>query len=459
MEKNNHILVVDDRREDGEAIIRRLWKDQLSALFHHFDNGNPLAPEDIEDKHSGIRVVFQDIHLTIGKGTPSNQDYAAAWGVLESLLSEDNGPWLMVAWSTWADDADDDDKYARELFEYLQERLSDGKKPYSYLVLDKQPYTTDGVHGIVKQEDELSELEKAGLLESVRIELSKVPALSTLSAWESDIKKCASSIVNNLWGLVGPAEGQSLEDRESRLFQLLFKIGKCQDGRLMPADDIASPVYELLGTLLSDRLTTLPNRSIKHAFTGDDPNIDPSLINSMLHWDGGASQKQAPGVILSYPDDVQGVDMISFASDKKKCGFILDQFVPKSNQEAIKKDIEFFKNVSMVMLDITPPCDHANRKAGWRRYIVGLRINGIYQGCFYDKNRLANNALSSTPLFSSANEQFLLIFNSRLICSIPDQVRKFTNISIIGRVKEQLLRDIVNWSGSMATRSGIVSIM
>lgn len=458
MEKNNHILVVDDRREDGEAIIRRLWKDQLSALFHHFDNGNPLAPEDIDDKHSGIRVVFQDIHLTIGKGTPSHQDYAAAWGVLESLLSKDNGPWLMVAWSTWAEDPDNGDRYARELFEYLQKRLSDGKKPYSYVVLDKQPYTNDGDHGIVKQEDELSEPEKLGLLESVRTELSKVPALSILSVWESDIKKCASSIVNNLWGLVGPEEGQTLEDREARLLQLLYKLGKSQDGRLGVSDDISTPLYELLATLLSDRLTVLPIRQIKHAFTKEDPSIDACLINTMLHWEGSVSQQQMPGVVLSYPDDIVDVDMIKFSSDKRKRGFILDQFLSKSNQEHVRGDVEFFKNISLVILDITPPCDHANRKAGWRRYIVGLKVDYRYQGCLYDENRLANDALRSTPVFYCNDERFFMIFNSRLLCSIPDQVKRFNNISMIGRVKEQLLRDVVNWNGSMATRPGIVSV-
>jgi len=458
VEKSNHILVVDDKREDGEAVIRSLWKDHHSALFYNFDIETPLVPEEVKDKHCGIRVVFQDILLFPGRGTPGNLDYGAAQGVLESLLSEDNGPWLMVAWSTWADDPDVGDKYAKELFDFLHERLSEGKKPYSYVVIDKRPFTTDGNHGAVKHDDDLTDKEKTDILESIRTELSKAPALSILTAWESDIKKCGSGIVNNLWGLVDSAVGQTLDEREARLLELLFKLGKSQDGRLKPSDDIASPVYELLAELLSDLQTTLPNRSIKHTFTGGDPGIDPSLINSMLHWDSSVSQKQVPGIILLYPDEIDGVEMINFGSDKKKCGFIFSQFIPEANQDAAKKDTDFSNHISMVILDITPPCDHAQRKAGWRRYIVGLKVNDECQKHFFNDNKLANDALRSTPLFSSTNEKFLLIFNSRLICSIPDQTKKFKNIPAIGRLKEQLLKDIVNWNGSMSTRPGIVRI-
>lgn len=142
MNNNNYVLVIDDRPEDGEAIVRRLWKEQIPALFHNFDQS--LDYGDFGKPHSGIRIIFQDILLVPGKGTPNHQDYGAALTILESLIAETNGPWLMIAWSTWADDNDEGDKYAKELFEYLQKRLSDGKKPYGFTVLDKTPYTIDG---------------------------------------------------------------------------------------------------------------------------------------------------------------------------------------------------------------------------------------------------------------------------------------------------------------------------
>lgn len=453
MPYSNRVLVIDDRSEDGEAVVRRLWQDQIANCFIKYDEH---TIEGINNTFHGIRVIFQDIKLIPGSGIPNHADYGAAAQLIESLLKDNNGPWLMVAWSTWAEDPDSGDKYAQELFDYLLERLPNGKKPHSYIILDKKPYTVDGNHDVVKSEggeNALTEEEKLTFLDEVKESYEKSLSINSISRWERDVGSCASTVVNELWNMT---EGLT-DSRENELTGLLFKLAKAQDGRI--EGDLSLPLYEILASLLSDRLSCI--ETIKIELEKFNYSGEASAVNTMLHWSNSVEMKNvsSPGAVFLYPDTIKDIDVISFDTDAKKKGFILEQYVPEDKQKIIKGEEEFLTRYQLVMLDITPPCDHDLRKAYWRRYIIGIKVlkeNAL--NLYKDDGKLSHDALYITPEFKLDDESFVLLFNSRLIHSFVDKDRMYKRFTCLGRLREQILHDIVNWYGRMATRPGVVTV-
>src|SRR3954468_1014251 len=93
----NTALIIDDKESDGMAITKTLWRKGHPCLFFEY-SAEKLA-EDYE-KLSGVRIIFQDINLLNGT-SPSKSDYDQAVLVIDKLLDDQNGPWLLATWSTW----------------------------------------------------------------------------------------------------------------------------------------------------------------------------------------------------------------------------------------------------------------------------------------------------------------------------------------------------------------------
>ena len=60
MPHRNRVIVVDDKTEDGDAIVKCLWKLQIPSFFLHYDE-KLLVDLDESKKFVGIRFIFQDI--------------------------------------------------------------------------------------------------------------------------------------------------------------------------------------------------------------------------------------------------------------------------------------------------------------------------------------------------------------------------------------------------------------
>jgi hypothetical protein len=453
MPYSHRVLIVDDRPEDGEAIARRLWQDQVPNCFIKYDE-NILGS--INNTFNGIRVIFQDIKLVPGTGIPDHGDYGAAAQLLDSLLKDNNGPWLLVAWSTWGEDPDNGQRYAAALFEYLIERLPVGKKPYQYLVIDKKPYTVDSNHGEMKSEGGLSDPEKQKLLDDIRGIYKRTPSIDALGQWERYVGGCASDVVNNLWQMT---EGLK-KGRADELAGLLLKLAKSQDGRV--GDDISDALYAILSSLLSDRLAYINSDSIELGKI--DYSGDPSQINTMLHWDGVKYENaNASGALYYFPLDG---DITKYYFEPKPEGekeFIYNHFIRsngdngKSISEA-DKDNNFNENIKLVLLDVTPPCDHDNGKAIWRKMVVGINVLKNEATGKYLKHVNYEASLKKTPVFCINDREEFYIFNSRLISALPDQVEVLNEFTYIGRLREQLLRDFISWLAGMITRPGVVEV-
>lgn len=476
MPHRSRVLVVDDKREDGEAVVRRLWDLQIPCYFLHYSDDNLINL--VPDKaHKGIRFIFQDIAL-VTTSTPDNKDYSAALTGINKILAEQNGPWLLVAWSTWAEDPEEGTKYAQELFNYLQ-RLPEGKKPYDFVVLDKTPFCANGLHSDVKTEHDFSAAEREALLSSVQEKIETASNLALLNQWEHHTHQAAANIVNDLWDIVNETEG---EDKNQRLGAVLFGLAVAEGGSAVTTDKVAEPLYQLLSKLHYDKSNQLRPPSVNVEATSRQ-SLPKEKLNTMLHWDA-MCEHNVPGSIFRWPFEQEldlGLLTITQANQKE---FIKDAFL-KDNPDkylAFDKDQDVLQNTSLVLLDITPACDHAQKKAFWRRLLVGIKVFDESKTHFYVKNKLPYDNLRETPVFVEGERNFRIIFNSKLVVSLTDhneyqRVRPnpgaeqkddkeqeeskayspdLESLKSMGRIRDELLKEIQAWYGRMATRPGIV---
>ncbi|WP_419625104.1 hypothetical protein, partial [Thiolapillus sp.] len=109
------ILIVDDKQEHGEAIVRKLWRLGYTSLFVHFDQA--VLADGEYGPFQGVRLVFMDLDL-IGEGRLGNGSsaYAAVETTIKTILDDNNGPWMLVTWTGHADHAD-------KLLSHLKKRL------------------------------------------------------------------------------------------------------------------------------------------------------------------------------------------------------------------------------------------------------------------------------------------------------------------------------------------------
>jgi len=471
MPHRNRVIVVDDKTEDGEAIVKCLWKLQIPSFFLHYDE-ELLVDLDESKKFSGIRFIFQDIAL-VSSNTPETRDYAAAYSGIDKILDQENGPWLLIAWSTWGDDPDHGEKYAQELFDYLVARLSPGKRPYQFVVIDKGPYSANGLHGAVKTD--FSDSERAGLIESVKSVVKPVASLEALGHWEADVRSSASRVIHNLWDMIGSGTPEELD---KSLGGVLFQLAVAQEGsRIQKTDDLSAPLYQILSSLLYDKVSHVKAQEIR---VSEDvkQKVPANLINTMLHWENVAEgTRYMPGDIYKWPLD-GGPDLGGLSVSRENAKeFIVDAFVEKNKKDKALQDNELSDNVDIVLLDITPACDHANDKAFWRRFLVGVKVTEKSKTHFISsKGKLAGDFLKETPEFLVSDLKFRFIFSSKLLISLsdkneylsersePDQANDIvykpdvTKLDSIGRIREQLLQEFLAWFGGMATRPGIVSL-
>jgi len=224
---DGNILVIDDNEKQGEVICNRLRKQFIPYRFFHFTEDNLISTKDEGSPLVGVRVIFQDLNLIEGTAIPNNKDYATASSIIDALLIENNGPWLLVTWSTFTGTGPDPAKYANELFTYLNESLPEGKRPFQLLRIDKNNFslpTNDGEEPV----EDIPEADKIALSKDIETILGNQQALSVLYEWEKSTRLAAANSVAELSNIsnLSPAEKQN-----ETLGNMMHAIAAAEAGR------------------------------------------------------------------------------------------------------------------------------------------------------------------------------------------------------------------------------------
>jgi hypothetical protein len=426
------IVIVDDKREHGEAIVRKLWQMGHASLFVEYDQqrleGGVYGP------FRGVRLIFMDLDLAgegrIGDGSRAYGDVQA---VVQAILGEGNGPWALVTWTGHADHAD-------ELWSYLQNRLPEPLRPISWWVMDKERL--------------LGESHDAELTSELDHILVHQDAVKCLLYWESGVLDSANEVIAELVKVAATLGGDSTEN----LGALLYELAKAEAGETL-YDDRSQPLYQVLTSLLSDRLGGAKNNSEQgcskdyvRGRTGVDLADWKRRINVMLNLEKREMDSTCPGAIFEIQEDA----VLPHPLEQSKKDIIETEFLyPGGVQNDEQRDN--LNRCALCLVDVTPPCDHSQRKVTWRRFVVAAKVPlSVLSNSL--RNKLKNKKyINITPEFiEDDGAAFLYIINANLLITLRESdVAQYLGSPTV-RLKDQILSDYLGWFGRHITRLGHV---
>jgi hypothetical protein len=466
-------LVIDDKVEDGHPISEQLRNLFIPHLFFHADEKVLLDYlQSSKAKIENIRVIFQDINLTAG-ASPSTKDYDKAVSIIEALMEEQNGPWLLVTWSTWS--AEGDDTYGKELYEHLVKELTPSQRPYNFVSLDKSLFTASQ-HGDVSSYSEMDCETRESFAHKINASLLQSKAISTLLNWEKSIRQATSKTLADLHSL--STDGGNSD--ELKLGKLLYELAKAEMGKSLNNENSLLALSNILNCQMFDRIQSqldvdIDITSYKDVHNWADVKAWKKQVNKILHF----STQQGvtgPGTIYTYASYLEGstlcysnneglaTNISIIGEDNIKATYIKMVEEADMEKEEHRPDLlERINNATCIITDITPPCDHAQNKALWLKFCGGLFVN--LNGLSNPKIR-SFNKIFSTPeylwnscdfaLEQSELKHNRLIFNSRFIftCADDTSIKEKLTLATTTKMKEQITRDLIHWLGKQLTRPG-----
>ena len=440
------ILIVDDKQEHGEAIVRKLWRLGYTSLFIRYDQA--VLADDEYGPFQGVRLVFMDLDL-IGEGRlgDGSNAYAAVEATINAILDSNNGPWALVTWTGHADHADN-------LLSHLKERLPGVLHPVSNDVMDKEQFINDD--GTEKND---------GLSAKLRELTRQENATGCLLGWEAGVLKSANQVVADLNRTAISLDGANIHQN---LGHILYELAKAEAGEsLEDAKDYASFLYRVLASLWSDRLSVLmpdtDNSCGDSKLTPVDGEEDLTgwkrEINAMVNFETNHAGGTCPGALFKITEDTE----IPHPFDGNVQALVEKEFLfPKGVTDDAQK--ELVTQSELYLLDITPPCDHSQKKISWRRFAFVCKVPlSVIDGMSNNqKKKLESNLrrdyMKTSPEFRIDGQDWVFLINANLQISLCDNDVSRCLGKAGGRIKEQYMADILGWIGRHITRLGHVSL-
>jgi hypothetical protein len=293
--------------------------------------------------------------------------------------------------------------------------------------------------------------------------LSDIGFSGCLVGWESLVRDAGVTTLNKISRLALDLPDREYPDKNQKLGAIIRSFAEAEAADHLDAESAFPALASVLSQVLHDdafsltkTLADLHGPSIMTMSRTTDA-ATRARINQALHIEYGGIKKRspAPGDVFAFP----------LKSKRQRGGLPpleLEKFVPEqffdSNKWKARTDEQrktVLEGVRLILVEITPPCDHANlKKLVWHRYVLGVELNSEAAACLNKKA----DYLKHLPVFAESTGATLTIsLNSRATASVPPG-----DIAAIGkrlyRLRTQLLSDIIRWVSGQQSRLGYLEL-
>jgi hypothetical protein len=432
-------VVVDDNENELQALISALHACGVPCVPILYKAEEPLPDGFL----AGVRVLFLDLHLV-----PSVQlgDHAPAINnliqLLESGISPESGPYVIVLWSSHAG------QHA-ELSKKIGERLDPAKRPLAVLVLDKKAYDLD------KPTAESGER----LIADVTAEVAKDPRLQALVNWEKTVLDAVAATLSHIGSLI-PESEKTPDKYGPRIDTILSELAAAAVGKEHVKADIKAAVNAALAPILADRIANQRSepddtKIWEAAVTKfkDKPSLgaaDAARLNTMLHVAFAPAENPAPmdwGALVFPSDAALTDDAVLGRFGFAKKGQLVFEASPAM------KGTPAYNLCQLAFVRIGASCDHAQKRSGPMLYALAFMVpcSAVL------RDPLPKSFISSPSLILPGSEEpVCLHVNARFQVTLTEaDVAEWHSV---GRIREQLLMQISVHCAEYTTRPGIIAI-
>lgn len=430
------VLVIDDIAKEAEPFLEALAKRSIGSVYYSGKDEDKLPPENC--KLTGIRLAALDLDL--GVGGEAQQVIGTLFNVLNRLLSEDNGPYLAIVWTS------KDEEYFLE-FQSQQPNLA--CPPIAVIKLKKDDYADD----------------IDGLFATVTSSMEQAYPLGLLLLWEQIAHSSSNSVMQVL-----PSSGGWMEQSKESLRLMLQAAALPDDTATAKLNAVLSVFNSLqLDSVESEMATAVDSNASVLVSPLEDGEVSSSLglkarLNRRLLCTHPATGV-APGNIY-HRDKVCPSRTASFPSIEELLGDMVrsrphsDEGQRQQQLEREDTKIEELKTAGCIpiAMEVTPLCDYQQNKVGLPRFLCGVALP-------FDKRSSLTRRLDGFLRTDSAPIGFelgdltgkkMLVWNSRYIVSVPGV--DVNGEAALVRLRQAPLVDIQAWLASQLNRPGYLSL-
>ncbi len=430
------IVVVDDVPEALDAIQKALYENGTSCLPVQVVN----AKAQLRKPLKGVRLIFFDIHYL--PGTPSGAaTFDAAGLVLESVLAADNGPYILITWSTYAKQHDD-------FMKHLSKNFPNIPAPAMSAVMDKEQFKTG----------DKFEIEK--IITKMEAIVSSNPIVNALLCWVGAAREAGDKVVLSLFDML-PRQERFLPIDGDKLNKLIIAIAQAALGKDNVKDNRLGAINEGLGPLLLDKLmhttaeespvlaatleAAMPEQKLKDLVVLE--NEKKGILHSMHHLSLPDVDNVLPGhrgVACTLPEGCT-VEQLTGIKEQKN---LLKSYVK------IKVDCDpgvLADHTRWVVVFLKPKCDQAQPKPGTNRAVLALEVSdpmppGITKAKY--------EALYGTPCYQREGRIRRLYLNWQFLLPITDE--QCNNSTALFRFRDSICSHMESHFANHAQRPGII---
>ncbi len=425
-------LIIDDQPSEVTNLISLLEGKQI--LTKHYTPDYLLGNEIIIKNR---KIIFLDLYVNEAEANPSGQ-IALIRKIFKKCIGKNFGTYGIVLWTKHLTvDGELSNDY-KEFIEKFKNNNDEYTLPLFIVGLDKAKYIGQGHFNNL-----LADLDSA---------LKNNTAASFFIEWDSLVKNGKDNAITNIFSLV-----KNYAKQEQDLKFILLKLAQNYTG--IPSEKLAGYNldhdaikafsdmlhYEIINSYSSP--TTFLANPETITFSGSD--ADKTNIYAELN----------SKLLLDFTNTNQSVvipgNLYEIIGENKS--FCIDEISFKENKKLVTKKVtDLFKNIKHVALEVTPPCDFANKKNANRSRV----ISGLLCDLDFNPHTFFSAENYYTELFpiklQNDNTIKIIIFDFRYFGSIDESLLKDAGkYKIMGKSKDKLFADILQKLSSHIARLGL----
>lgn len=432
------MIVVDDKEEEAMPILKALARKGVPTAFFQGPGRRTLPRK--SDRLTGVRLAILDMDLI--PGTPSNHVKAATIAsYLSGILSPDNGPYGVLAWTYHPEIVDEFERYVHE--------SDDIPNPVFTVLVAKNKCIENGKCDLMQ------------LSKFIEEELAQNISLHLFDAWEEGCFAAATSVTNTLANLAevhGANLSEWRQNWKAELVRILRDMSKAESEEHFSEETCVNAIYESLNPLLADGMENLTpdlcallsnNASSIVASTGAVNLRSKAQINSMLH----LSFKDVPEFSIGNTYIFRSKRNPSWVT---KTAELLQGNWVQGKTEALKtaNADEVARDSIPLLLDISAVCDHAQKKTQRARLLSGILVPSRHNAKLNQKAAFIK-VVGPFRIDPIANDDsYYFYFSSRQVRSV--EVTQIRKRRAAFRLRSQLLDELRAWVAQIESRPGTV---
>ncbi len=432
---STRVVIIDDDVDEALPVIKALSKINIATAFF---NGDPEDfPKENQRLH-GIRLAILDMDLVGGTADPKSKA-AALVNTLSKILSSDNGPYAVVAWTNHPE-------LLNDFEDYIFSEIS-VPNPVISIMMKK-----------AEARDKKGGFDINVISEALENKLKTFSPLLILQAWEEQSILSAIEVINFLSQLAVPDENGDLNSWRklwrTRLLELMHVIAHEEAGKKLKDISSIRSVYNAFSPLHADRLESNSGALSKKL---DQFNDEILVANQQLSAEGCAKLNSMFHLAVDHLEKIGPGNVYLIDPNKKR-----PEWLPARKElfeELLKKentlDPRDKRKIRQILIEITPACDHAQNNIRLARLIPGFFVpeeimkyfkkpEGFIYGFgpyYFEKIKSTDNQLN---LYLSARHFF------------TTSLENLDSLLPAFRLRSQSFEHLISWFTGHASRPGIM---